>query len=275
MSPASGSASAPITPRVCAFGPVRPAELHPVGVEAGSRVDPEHARLFPSGERAGGPLVAVALALPVAREEQAHRIVRVGRLERCPPLLVDHVVGWGGEQLEVRAGCAAVVAQTGKGEEIGHEALRVRECRPVVAQHRSDARAGARAIRLTREATHDVDDEGDAYFAFQEGSQLLAGGNVHAAVVALERARRLEPEKGSVRETLARAYYRSGRFSNAEREFRAALDLEPVNDYAHYGLGLCLLRTGDRSGARAHLRLAIVMRPDNVDYQHALDQASD
>ena len=86
-----------------------------------------------------------------------------------------------------------------------------------------------------------MDDEGDAYIAFQEGSRLLAGGNVHAAVVALERARRLEPEKGSVRETLARAYYRSGRFGNAEREFRAALDLEPVNDYAHYGLGLCLL----------------------------------
>ena len=120
-----------------------------------------------------------------------------------------------------------------------------------------------------------VDDDGDAYVAFQEGSRLLAGGNVHAAVVALERARRLEPAKGSVRETLARAYYRSGRFGNAEREFRAALDLEPVNDYAHYGLGLCLLRTGDRAGARAHLRLAIVMRPDNADYQHALDEASD
>jgi Flp pilus assembly protein TadD len=120
-----------------------------------------------------------------------------------------------------------------------------------------------------------VNDADDAYLAFQEGSRLLAGGNVHAAVVALERARRLEPEKGSVRETLARAYFRSGRFGNAEREFRAALDLEPVNDYAHYGLGLCLLRTGDRSGARAHLRLAIVMRPDNADYQVALDEASE
>ena len=90
-------------------------------------------------------------------------------------------------------------------------------------------------------------DDGDdayAYSAFQEGSRLLSDGNVHAAVVALERARRLEPEKGSVRETLARAYYRSGRFELAEREFRAALDLEPVNDYAHYGLGLCRLAAG-------------------------------
>ena len=58
------------------------------------------------------------------------------------------------------------------------------------------------------------DDDGDAYVAFQEGTRLLSDGNVHAAVVALERARRLEPEKGSVRETLARAYYRSGRFDD-------------------------------------------------------------
>jgi Flp pilus assembly protein TadD len=118
-----------------------------------------------------------------------------------------------------------------------------------------------------------VNDEQDAYAAYQEGTRLLTDGNVHAAVIALERARRLEPAKGSVREALARAYYRSARFGDAEHEFRAALDLEPVNDYAHYGLGLCRLRAGDRTGARAHLRLAAVMRPDNADYQDALAQA--
>lgn len=121
----------------------------------------------------------------------------------------------------------------------------------------------------------DLDDEHEAYVAYQEGTRLLADGNVHAAVIALERARLLEPAKGSVREALARAYYRSARFPDAEREFRAALDLEPVNDYAHYGVGLCRLRAGDRSGARAHLRLAAVMRPDNTDYQDALARADD
>ena len=118
-----------------------------------------------------------------------------------------------------------------------------------------------------------MDDEHDAYVAYQEGTRLLTDGNVHAAVIALERARLLEPAKGSVREALARAYYRSARFGDAEREFRAALDLEPVNDYAHYGVGLCRLRVGDQAGARAHLRLAAVMRPDNTDYQDALAQA--
>ena len=49
--------------------------------------------------------------------------------------------------------------------------------------------------------------EHDAYAAFQEGTRLLEGDNAHAAVIALEHARELEPEKGSVREALARAYF--------------------------------------------------------------------
>ena len=36
----------------------------------------------------------------------------------------------------------------------------------------------------------------DAYVAFQEGTRLLADDNAHAAVVALERARALEPGTG-------------------------------------------------------------------------------
>src|SRR5256885_8412110 len=116
-------------------------------------------------------------------------------------------------------------------------------------------------------------DERDAYAAFQEGTGLLAGNNAHAAVIALERARTLEPEKGSVREALGRAYYRTGKFAAAEEEFLAALDIEPVNDYAHFGVGLCRLRAGDRTRARAHLRQATVMRPENEDYRAALDKA--
>ena len=121
----------------------------------------------------------------------------------------------------------------------------------------------------------DSPDDGDAYAAFQEGTRLLADNNAHAAVIALERARSLEPTKGSVREALARAYYGAGRFDAAEEEFLAALDIEPVNDYAHFGVGLCRLKVGDRRGARGHLRQAAVMRPDNADYRAALDRAAD
>src|SRR5690349_14602835 len=93
------------------------------------------------------------------------------------------------------------------------------------------------------------DDDFGAYTAFQEGSRLLATDNAHAAAIRLEHARDLEPAKGSVREALARAYYRSGRYAQAEEEFAAVLDLDPVNDYAHYGLGLCRLKAGDPTRA--------------------------
>jgi Flp pilus assembly protein TadD len=119
------------------------------------------------------------------------------------------------------------------------------------------------------------DHDRDAYDAFREGTRLLAGDNAHAAVIALEQARELEPAQGSVREALARAYFRTGRFSSAEEEFHAAVEIDPVNDYAHYGLGLCRLRAGDRTRARGHLRLAAVMRPDNDDYRRALAEATD
>jgi Flp pilus assembly protein TadD len=114
-----------------------------------------------------------------------------------------------------------------------------------------------------------------AYDAFQEGNRLLSSQNPHAAVIALERARDLEPDQASVRETLARAYFRSGRFGQAREEFERAVEIEPVNDYAHFGLGLCLMRRGDRNGARRHLKLAVAMRPDQPDYRAALERISE
>lgn len=113
----------------------------------------------------------------------------------------------------------------------------------------------------------------DAYEAFQEGSRLLASGDAHAAAVVLERACALEPEQGSIREALARAYFRSARFPESAAEFAKALEIDPVNDYAHFGLGLCGLRTGDLEGALRNLRLAVVMKPDSEDYRNALADA--
>ncbi|MFZ4515552.1 MAG: tetratricopeptide repeat protein [Acidimicrobiia bacterium] len=113
----------------------------------------------------------------------------------------------------------------------------------------------------------------DAYEAFQEGSRLLNSGDAHPAVVLLERARELEPEQGSIRETLARAYFCTGRFAASAAEFAKTLELDPVNDYALYGLGMCALRTNDLENAMRNLRLAVAMRPESADYQNALREA--
>jgi len=126
--------------------------------------------------------------------------------------------------------------------------------------------------RKTR-VTPETNPSRGAYEAFQEGSRLLETANPHAAVVALERARELEPEKGSIREALGRAYFRCGRFPAARSEFARAVELDPVNDYAHFGLGLSLIRVGDSAGARRHLKLAVAMRPLD-EYREALEQVT-
>ena len=112
--------------------------------------------------------------------------------------------------------------------------------------------------------------EVDVYELFRRGSELLAGRHAHQAVIALERARDAAPRHGSVREALARAYYAAGQPAAARAEFAAALELDPANDYAHFGLALCLAREGRRALAVGHLRLALAMRPEVESYQRAL-----
>jgi len=98
----------------------------------------------------------------------------------------------------------------------------------------------------------------------------------------LERVRALVPERGSVCEALGRAYYAAGRPAAAQEQFAKAVEIDPTNDYAHFGLALCLLRAGEgRAGesqgevdlAVGHLRLALAMRPEVDDYRDALAHA--
>jgi Flp pilus assembly protein TadD len=117
-----------------------------------------------------------------------------------------------------------------------------------------------------------ADERESAYDLFARGTGLLESGHPHAAVTQLSRAKSLEPDKASIREALARALYQSGRFSRARREFAKAVQIDPVNDYAHFGLGLACARTGQRVRAVAHLKLAVTMRPERDEYRDALDR---
>jgi Flp pilus assembly protein TadD len=101
-------------------------------------------------------------------------------------------------------------------------------------------------------------------------SDFLRRGHPHQAALLLGRAKLAEPEKGSIREALGRALYLSGRTARARREFAKAVQLDPVNDYAHFGLAMCCARTGQRSRAIAHLKLAIAMRPGAEEYRREL-----
>ena len=115
-------------------------------------------------------------------------------------------------------------------------------------------------------------EEYEVYDLFQRGTQLLESGDFNAAAVPLERASRLEPDKGSIREALGRAYFRSGRYAKARDEFAAVVERYPTNDYALFCLGRACELTGDRRGARKHLTLAANLRPDRADYRAYRDR---
>ena len=110
------------------------------------------------------------------------------------------------------------------------------------------------------------------YSLWQRGYALLEDRHYHQAAVVFERARRQEPGKASIREGLARAYYSSGRPDRARAEFEAALEIDPTNDYAHFGLALCLERIGELVSARGHAKLAVVMRPEDENYRRVLER---
>ena len=109
--------------------------------------------------------------------------------------------------------------------------------------------------------------ESAVYDLFKKGSELLEAGDFSAAAIPLERARSLDPDKGSIREALGRAYFRSARFEKAAEEFAALVERYPVNDYAHFCLGRSLEKTGRWVEARRHAVLAAGMRPDRADYR--------
>ena len=115
-------------------------------------------------------------------------------------------------------------------------------------------------------------EEYEVYDLFQRGSRLLEAGDFNAAAIPLERASRLEPDKGSIREALGRAYFRSRRFEQAAEDFAALVERYPVNDYAHFCLGRSLEKTGRKQEARRHAALAANMRPDRKDYQAFRDR---
>jgi Flp pilus assembly protein TadD len=106
----------------------------------------------------------------------------------------------------------------------------------------------------------------ETYNLFQQGRDHLANGMAAQATVALEKAKKREPDKASIREALGIAYFRIRRYDEAEAEFRAMLELSPADDYAHYALGRCLEKRGKATEANGHYKLASSLRPGSEQY---------
>ena len=106
----------------------------------------------------------------------------------------------------------------------------------------------------------------ETYDLFQQGRDHLANGMAAQATVPLEKAKKREPDKASIREALGIAYFRIRRYDEAEAEFRAMLELSPADDYAHYALGRCLEKRGLAAEANGHYKLASSLRPESEQY---------
>jgi Flp pilus assembly protein TadD len=106
----------------------------------------------------------------------------------------------------------------------------------------------------------------DAYDFFQQGRAHLKEGMPAQATVALEKAKKLEPQKASIREALGIAYFRIQRWQEAEAEFRTVLELSPTDHYAHYALGRALEKQGRDAEANGHYKLASSLSPGSETY---------
>jgi len=115
-------------------------------------------------------------------------------------------------------------------------------------------------------------DPADVHAWYTTGMELLGKGSPAAAAQVLQRAADAEPASRSVREALARAQFDTGRYAAAADNFRAIVEASPADDYAHFGLGLALARSGDYQSAAEYLALAAAMRPDRKPYTDALRQ---
>jgi Flp pilus assembly protein TadD len=114
----------------------------------------------------------------------------------------------------------------------------------------------------------------ETYDLFQQGRAHLRKGRAAQATVALEKAKRREPDKASIREALGIAYFRIHRWAEAESEFRAMLEISPADDYAHYALGRCLEKQGKETEANGHYKLASSLRPGTEHYDSRVKNLS-
>jgi len=90
------------------------------------------------------------------------------------------------------------------------------------------------------------------------------------ASILLEEAVQHEPEKGSIREALAICYFNMGFYDSSRNHFDKAIEIDAANDFAHYGMGLCLIKENKINRALGYLKIASFMKPDSKIYRKVL-----
>lgn len=108
------------------------------------------------------------------------------------------------------------------------------------------------STRASARAAQEASSSSPAQLA-AEAQSALASGDDARAIPALEKLIKLEPGIAELHANLGTAYYFSGHYSEAAREYRQALKLKPALTNAHYFLGASLAEDGQCEQAVPYL----------------------
>jgi Flp pilus assembly protein TadD len=108
-----------------------------------------------------------------------------------------------------------------------------------------------------------------------EALALERQGDFDAALTSYQLALRDQPNDHRVLQNLGIAYSKAGRWEDAVRCYRRALDLQPQLAGAHYGLAFLLLRRGDRPGAERHLQRFLEQPPQGAEAERWVKHAKE
>jgi tetratricopeptide (TPR) repeat protein len=110
----------------------------------------------------------------------------------------------------------------------------------------------------------------NAYTLFRRAKNFIKKNDFLNASLLLERAMGQEPEKGSIREALAICYFNMGFYGSSKAHFNKAIQIDASNDFAHYGMGMCLVKEKSINRALGHFKIAKFMKPGSRIYGDAL-----
>jgi len=127
--------------------------------------------------------------------------------------------------------------------------------------------AGSRPENVVHHVALDATDEASEVV---EARELLASGQIDAAIAVLEPLTQTESDDYLVFEVLGVAYAHKGNMMAAVGALETAARLNPVMPSNHYNLGQALLRAGDVAGAKVAFERALRVDPTYAKAREAL-----
>jgi tetratricopeptide (TPR) repeat protein len=240
-----------------------------------TEADAEHPAAGTFGSRArqvlSGRLAPVArLSEPVVENLQRHATPAIAAIKALPNGVAGRVARAASDVRTARVAKADSTLPPAPEKTHGDSVKNGSDISPSNGNGRSHD--DATTAGLGRPVIEDGSSE-SAYDLLTRGHALLEDRHNAQAAVVLERASRLEPNKGSILEALGRAYFNSGQHARAAETFEALLEIDPTAHYGHFALGLSFSRLGRPAEARTHLRMAAALDPASDTYRRALEKA--